>query len=384
MNLANVGLSVVIPVYNEEQNIAPLTERLVLVLASMTDDWEVIFVNDGSADGTQAVLESYAQLEPRIKVIQFRRNYGQTAALAAGIQSASKDLVATLDGDLQNDPADLPRMVAELLSGGYDIVHGWRRNRQDPTLLRKLPSRIANRLITHVTRVPVHDLGCALRVMRREIAQELELYGQMHRFIPILAHWKGARSTEIVTHHHPRRFGRSKYGLERTLGVLLDLLTVKFIVDYLSSPMRFFGRIALVCFAVGILAAFATVGMKLLDGVDMTGNPLLLLAALSAMVGVQFISLGVLGELCIRIYYAAGARSSFAIRKFINFEEQLCPAAPRAVYLATEPVLSRQSPAAAFAPGKQAEDAPAGLSCREDYAASAAAHVRPESVSRAA
>lgn len=322
MKAPEPDLSVVIPVYNEEHNIAPLIERLVLVLASMTDDWEIIFVNDGSSDGTQTVLETFARIEPRIRVIQFRRNYGQTAALAAGIARACKSLVATLDGDLQNDPADLPRMVAELLQGDFDVVHGWRQNRQDHALLRKFPSRVANWLIARVTGLSVHDLGCALRVMRREIAQELELYGEMHRFIPILVHSRGAKSTELVTHHHPRRFGQSKYGLERTFGVLLDLLTVKFLLDYFSSPMRFFGRLALACFGLGVLSLVGTIGMKVLRAVDMTGNPLLLLAVFSTLVGVQLLSLGILGELCIRIYYAAGTRPNFAVRKLVNFDEE--------------------------------------------------------------
>lgn len=317
------SISVVIPVYNEADNIPPLIERLVLTLASMTDQWEIIFVNDGSTDQTQSVLEAYANLEPRVKLIEFRRNYGQTAALAAGIELATKELVVTLDGDLQNDPADIPAMVAELRRGGYDVVHGWRRQRQDGLLLRKLPSRVANWLIARVTKVAVHDLGCALRVMRREIAQELELYGQMHRFIPILAHWRGARSTELITHHYPRRFGRSKYGLERTIGVLLDLLTVKFILDYFSSPMRLFGRLALACMAVGILAALATLAMKVFQSVDMTGNPLLLLAVFSVMVAVQLLSLGFLGELCVRIYYAASEHRNFAIRRLVNFPHSI-------------------------------------------------------------
>ncbi len=322
-----VSISVVIPVYNEEDNIGPLMERLILVLASLTDDWEVIFVDDGSTDKTRIAIELYAYVEPRVKLIQLRRNYGQTAALAAGIQRASKDLVVTLDGDLQNDPADIPRMIEVLGRDGLDVVHGWRRKRQDRLLLRRLPSRVANWLISKVTGVSVHDLGCALRVMRREIAGELELYGEMHRFIPILAHWRGAASTEIVTHHNPRRFGQSKYGLGRTFGVLLDLLTVKFILDYFSSPIRLFGRMAFFCMGIGALATMATLAMKLFHSVDMTGNPLLLLAVFSAMVSIQFLSLGLLGELGIRIYYAIPNRKNFAIRKLVNFDAPQNPMA---------------------------------------------------------
>lgn len=315
------SISAVIPLYNEEENVPPLIERLVPVLSSLTDNWEIILVNDGSTDGTQAVLEKYAQEDPRIRVIELRGNYGQTAALAAGIHHATKDLVVTLDGDLQNDPADIPQMVGKLLQGNYDVVHGWRRHRRDSFLLRNLPSRVANWLIRRVTRVPVHDLGCALRVMRREIAQELELCGQMHRFIAVLAHWRGARSTEITTHHNPRRFGKSKYGLERTIGVFLDLLTVKFILDYFSSPMRFFGRLGLGCTLIGLLAGAAALSMKILQGVDMTGNPLLLLSVFSFMIGVQFMSLGLLAELCVRVYYTSKGGVTFPIRKCINLTE---------------------------------------------------------------
>ena len=318
------SVSVVIPLYNEEENVPVLLERLVPVLGSLTDDWEIILVNDGSTDRTQTVLEQYAQEEPRIRVIELRRNYGQTAALAAGIHHASKELVVTLDGDLQNDPADIPRMVDELLRGNYDVVHGWRRHRQDSFLLRSLPSRIANWLIRKVTRVPVHDLGCSLRVMRKEIAQELELCGQMHRFVAVLAHWRGARSTEIITRHHPRRFGQSKYGLERTIGVFLDLLTVKFILDYFSSPMRFFGRVGIGCILVGLLAGVGTLTMKIVQAVDMTGNPLLLLSVFSFMIGIQFMSLGLLAELCVRVYCTSKGGVIFPIRKCIN----LTPASP--------------------------------------------------------
>lgn len=316
---ANPSISCVVPIFNEEQNIGPLLERLVPVLASLTTDWEIIVVNDGSTDQTQRILEEYAKADCRIRILQLRRNYGQTAALAAGIQRATKDVIVTLDGDLQNDPADIPRMVEELLRGDYDVVHGWRRHRQDAFLLRNLPSRIANWLIRRVTRVPVHDLGCALRVMRREVAQELELYGEMHRFVAVLAHWRGARATELITRHYPRRFGRSKYGLKRTVGVLLDLLTVKFIVDYFSSPMRLFGRLGLGCLFLGFLALCATIAMKVFEGLDMTGNPLLLLGVFSAMVSVQLFSLGLLGELCVRIYYLIERRGSVGIRRAINF-----------------------------------------------------------------
>jgi glycosyltransferase involved in cell wall biosynthesis len=225
----------------------------------------------------------------------------------------------TLDGDLQNDPADIPQMLARL-DEGYDLVHGWRKERHDTWLTRKLPSRIANWLISRVTRFPIHDLGCTLKVMRREIAEELELYGEMHRFIPILAHWRGARCVEMVTTHHPRRFGKTKYGLSRTLRVVLDLLTVKYMLDYYSSPMKLFGRIGFGFMLTGGAMLCATVAAKLAAGIDMTGNPLLLLGAILCVVSVQLFSLGLLGEANTRLYYARNSRRPFTIRKTIRHQ----------------------------------------------------------------
>jgi glycosyltransferase involved in cell wall biosynthesis len=265
-------------------------------------------------------MEEMAARDPHVRVLEFRKNFGQTAALAAGIQAAVGDVIVTMDGDLQNDPADIPRLL-EKIDEGYDLVHGWRKDRRDAFLSRKLPSRIANWLISRVTVFPVHDLGCTLKAIRREIAQELELFGEMHRFIPILARCRGARCTEIVTRHHPRRFGQSKYGISRTIRVLLDLLTVKYLIQYLPSPMRLFGMLGLVCWTVGMLSGAATVGMKLLQGVDMTGNPLLLLSVGAVMLGGQFIVLGMLGELCVRIYFRVKQTEPYAIRRTIHFRK---------------------------------------------------------------
>jgi hypothetical protein len=224
-----------------------------------------------------------------------------------------------MDGDLQNDPADIPPMVRKL-DEGYDLVHGWRKDRQDPWLNRRLPSLIANWIIAKTTRFPIHDLGCTLKAARREIARELELYGEMHRFIPILAHQRGARCVEMATRHHPRRFGRTKYGLSRTLRVILDLITVKYVLDYFASPMKLFGLMGFGCTALGGLAGLATIAMKWFHGVDMTGNPLLLLTIFSLMVGVQFFSLGLLGEVSARIYYGSQPKQNYAVRELINFD----------------------------------------------------------------
>lgn len=313
-------VSVVIPIYNERESLAPLYERLTEELPRLGRPYEIVFVDDGSHDGGARTLDMLAERDRRVKVIRFRRNYGQTAALQAGLQMAAGDVIVTMDGDLQNDPADIPLMVQKL-DEGYDLVHGWRKDRRDPWLNRRLPSLIANWIISKTTRFPIHDLGCTLKAVRREIARELELYGEMHRFIPILAHQRGARCVEMTTRHHPRRFGQTKYGLSRTVRVILDLITVKYVLDYFASPMKLFGAIGLCCGAVGGLAGAATAAMKLLRGVDMTGNPLLLLTILSIMVSVQFFSLGLLGEVNARIYYGSQPRQNYAVRELINFDK---------------------------------------------------------------
>jgi glycosyltransferase involved in cell wall biosynthesis len=317
-----MSVSVVVPIYNEQENIPLLYQQLVAVLPCTGRAWEIVFVDDGSTDGSTATLKALAARDRRVKVVSFRRNYGQTAAMQAGIQHAAGEVVVTLDGDLQNDPLDIPTLLAKL-DEGYDLVHGWRKQRQDTLLTRKLPSKIANWLISRVTRFPIHDLGCTLKAMRREIALELELYGEMHRFIPILAHERGARCAEVVTRHYPRRFGQTKYGLSRTVRVVLDLVTVKFMLDYFASPMKLFGRFGLACLAVALLSGLATIGMKLGSRTDMTGNPLMLLAVLGTMAAIQFFTLGLLGETCARIYYGFARRQNYAIRELINCDVAL-------------------------------------------------------------
>jgi glycosyltransferase involved in cell wall biosynthesis len=312
-----MDLSVVVPIYNEQENVPTLYSELTRVLDLAGHSFEILFVDDGSRDQSRDLLRQLARNDRRVKLVFFRRNYGQTAAMQAGIQHATGDTIVTLDGDMQNDPADIPMMVATI-EQGYDLVHGWRKNRQDPWLSRKLPSLIANWLISKTTRFPIHDLGCTLKAIRREIAQELELYGEMHRFIPILAHQRGAKCIEVVTRHHPRRFGKSNYGISRTLRVVLDLVTVKYLLDYYASPMKLFGLLGLICTAMGAASAMATLLMKLLGGIDMTGNPLLLIAAFSGMAGLQFFSLGLLGEVCARIYYGSQSKQNYAIRELVN------------------------------------------------------------------
>jgi glycosyltransferase involved in cell wall biosynthesis len=316
-----VDVSIVVPVYNEVDNIAPLHDAVTSVMATTAHTYELLIVDDGSTDGTAKALDALAARDARVRVVRFRRNFGQTAAMHAGLQLASGEAIVTLDGDLQNEPGDIPALLAKL-DEGYDVVHGWRRARQDAWLNRKLPSKIANWVISRVTGFEIHDLGCTLKAMRREIAQELELYGEMHRFIPILAHWRGARCVEIETRHHPRRFGQTKYGIGRTTRVILDLVTVKFMLQYFASPMKLFGRIGLWAGVLAFISAAATLEMKLVQGIDMTGNPLLLAAVTSGLAAIQFLSLGLLGEVAARIYFGQSNRSNYAIRELINFDDE--------------------------------------------------------------
>jgi glycosyltransferase involved in cell wall biosynthesis len=314
---ARMRLSVIIPILNEVENVELLYDQLNAVMPEIEGGHEIIFVDDGSTDGTREKLREIVDQDNTVKVIEFRRNYGQTAAMQAGIQFASGDVVVTMDGDLQNDPTDIPMML-EKIDEGYDLVHGWRKNRQDTFINRKLPSKMANWLISKVTGFPIRDLGCTLKAIRREIAQELELYGEMHRFIPILAHQRGARCVEVITQHHPRRFGETKYGISRTVRVVLDLITVKYLLDYFSSPMKLFGRAGIGFWLVAFLSLAATIGMKIFGEFDMTGNPLLLLSGFSAMVGLQFFSMGLLGEVNARIYYTTQPKQNYAVRELVN------------------------------------------------------------------
>ena len=312
------SVSVVVPIYNERENIPLLYDQVKDALRKLERDHEIVFVDDGSRDGSLEELRKLATADRQVKVVRFRRNYGQTAAMQAGLQMASGDVIVTMDGDLQNDPADIGMMLAKI-DEGYDLVHGWRKKRQDTFLNRRLPSLIANWLISRTTRFPIHDLGCTLKAIRREIAHDLELYGEMHRFIPILAHERGARCVEVETNHHPRQFGQTKYGISRTFRVILDLLTVKFLLHYLASPMKLFGMVGLCCALLSAISGIATVVMKWPGGIDMTGNPLLLLTVFSLLVCVQFFGLGLLGELGSRIYFGRD-RQPYTVRELINFD----------------------------------------------------------------
>lgn len=314
--MASVDLSIIVPIHNEQENIPLLHAELRETLVPLGLQFEILFIDDGSTDASLKVLNQLAAHDSTITLVTFRRNYGQTAAMQAGLEEARGDVLITIDGDLQNDPADIPKMLAKI-DEGFDLVHGWRKDRKDKWLSRRLPSVLANRLISRVTGFPIHDLGCTLKAVRREIADELELYGEMHRFIPILAHARGAACAEVVTNHRARQFGTTKYGISRTIRVVLDLITVKYMLDFFDSPMKLFGRFGIACCGLAIGSAIAVVSMKF-GGVDMTGNPFLLLAALGAILGVQFFSLGLIGEVASRLYYGRNQRRPFAIRKIVR------------------------------------------------------------------
>jgi hypothetical protein len=315
-------LSVVVPVKDERDNVRPMVGRLADALRGGLP-WEAVFVDDGSTDGTFAELARLAAEDRRVRVVRLRRNFGQSAALQAGFDHAAGDVIVTMDGDLQNDPADVPAMLAKL-ADGFDVVLGERVNRRDKFLLRKLPSRAANWLIRKVTGVPFRDFGCTLRAMRREVADGMLLYGEMHRFITALAVQQGAAVAQVPVRHHPRTAGRSKYNLTRTARVLLDLTTVKFLASYQTRPMHLFGGLGLVLLAAGFVGLATAVAMKYSIGMGMTANPLFLLGAMLELMGVQFLSLGLMGEVLARIYFESQGKRPYAVRETRNF----APAAP--------------------------------------------------------
>ena len=313
-------VSVVVPVYNEEENVDLLYQRLTEAMEKQSRAFEIIIVDDGSSDQTLPRLETIAKDDARIKLVQFRRNFGQTAAMQAGIDHANGDVVITIDGDLQNEPDDIPMML-DKIDEGYDLVHGWRKKRNDAFINRKLPSKIANWLISKTSGFPIHDLGCTLKAIRTEVAKELELYGEMHRFIPILAHARGAKCVEVETRHHARQFGTTKYGIGRTFRVILDLITVQYMLRWFASPMKLFGKIGLLAAMTCMVSVLATIGMKWIGNVDMTGNPLLLLSAISGIASIQFFSLGLIGEVNSRIYFQDNRRRNYTVRSTTNFDD---------------------------------------------------------------
>jgi len=312
-----IGLSIIIPVYNEEGNVRPLYSSLRPALDGIGRLFEIVFVDDGSEDGTYSILRALNASDPRCKVIRFRRNFGQTAALAAGFAYARGDIIVTLDGDLQNDPNDIPRLL-EKIEEGYDVVSGWRVHRKDRFLTRRLPSICANWLISKITGVKLHDYGCTLKAYRREVAQNIGLYGEMHRFIPAMASWMGVSVAEVEVEHHPRRHGASKYGLSRTLRVFLDLITVKFLLSYSTKPLQMFGTVGFLSSLAGfVLAAYLSVD-KLVFHHRLSDRPLLFLAILLMLVGVQFITMGLLGEMMVRIYHEGQKKPTYVVKELLE------------------------------------------------------------------
>lgn len=307
------GISIVVPVYNEEESVVACYRELSQVMAEMKCNYELIFVDDGSSDKTLPVLLEEANGDPHLRVIEFRRNFGQTAAMAAGFEHTRFDKVVALDGDLQNDPREIPQMVAKL-NEGYDMVAGWRKNRQDKFLSRRLPSMMANRLISKATGVSLHDYGCTLKVMTGEIARGIKLYGEMHRFIPALAAELGARIAEVPVNHRARRFGTTKYGISRTVRVILDLLTVKFLLGYSKRPIHLFGLLGLFAGGLGSFILAMMTYQKLFHDVAMGNRPLLALGIMLVIIGLQFIVFGLLAEVLARTYYESQGKTVYAVR----------------------------------------------------------------------
>lgn len=311
-------LSIVIPVYNEEKNLPLLHEAIHQAMKTYSKEWEVVFVDDGSKDDSFKVLKGLAETDPvRVRVVELRRNFGQTAALAAGIDHAQGSIIVMLDADMQNDPADIPMML-EKIDEGYDVVSGWRKERKDTFINRTLPSKIANGLISWVTGVHLHDYGCTLKAYRREVITGFRLYGEMHRFIPVYANRFGARIIEVPVQHHPRKFGKTKYGLERTVKVLLDLFTVKFLISYSSKPIYLFGGAGMGMMGVAALVLLFLFIRRVWFLVSVTQSPLFLISAITGLMGFQSVMMGLIAELLTRTYHESQGKPIYNVRNIIS------------------------------------------------------------------
>ena len=313
-------LSVVIPVYNEQENIRLLYEKLKESVDPLNIEYEILFVDDGSTDGTLSILEEIQAKDNKLVVLSLRRNFGQTAAFAAGFDFSRGDVVVTMDGDLQNDPADIAKLL-DLIKEN-DLVSGWRKKRKDPFFTRRLPSMAANWLISNVTGVKLHDYGCSLKAYRRDVIKNLKLYGEMHRFIPAVASWYGVRVAEVETIHHPRMHGKSKYGISRTVKVVLDLITVKFLQSFSTKPIQFFGPVGIASGLLGFLVLLYLSIDKLFFGRDIGARPLLLLGALLVIVGIQLIGMGLIGEMLVRVYHESQRKPIYVIKKILGPESK--------------------------------------------------------------
>ena len=312
-------VSIIIPAYNEETSLKVLLDELGYFLKDFQYKYELVFVDDGSTDNSFNVLKEAALKNPNIKVIRLRRNYGQSAALLAAIDFSSGDVIVPLDADLQNDPSDIPKLM-NLIEEGYDLVSGWRKNRQDRALDRKFPSMIANKLISLVSGIKLHDYGCSLKAYRKDVLHGVRLYGELHRFLPVLASWNGAKVIEIEVNHKPRVFGKSKYGLSRTYKVLLDLLVLKFLSDYSTKPIYFFGGFSFLCFAFSVLLSVWAVYLKMFRNIDLDGTPLLIFSAVFVIVSVQLLLMGILADLVMRTYFESQDKKTYQLRESVNVE----------------------------------------------------------------
>lgn len=313
-------LSLFLPVFNEEPNLRPLHAKIQAALENLGKTAEVIYVDDGSTDASLMILREIAAADARVRVVSFRRNYGQTAAMSAGIDAATGEILIPMDADLQNDPSDIARLL-EKLDEGFDVVSGWRRERQDKLLTRKIPSQLANNLISKIGGVALHDYGCSLKAYRRDVLQDVRLYGEMHRFIPIYAAWAGARVTEIPVEHHARTMGKSKYGLSRTIKVVLDLMTIKFMASYQTKPIYVFGTFGLIAFALSLIAGIWALFLKLIENVSFILTPLPVIAVVMLAISVQFFLMGLLAEMLVRTYHESQAKPIYAVRERIGFDE---------------------------------------------------------------
>ncbi len=316
-SVADPQISAIVPIYNEAPNLRELFTRLKASLDELGREWEMLLVDDGSTDDGETLLREFAAEDSRVRVLFLTRNFGQTAALAAGIEHARGDLLVTLDADLQNDPKDLPALV-EKLEQGYDVVSGWRKQRKDPWLTKVLPSKLANWMIRRISGVKIHDLGCTLRVYRREILQRIPLYGEMHRFLPVLASWEGAKMCELPVSHQPRTAGISKYGMERSLKVMLDLFTIQFLRRYGTKPIYLFGGVGLPTCALGVLCGGITLYQRMAYGHWVHKNPLILLAVLLFMIGTQLLLMGLLAELIVRVYYESQGKRVYVLKESLS------------------------------------------------------------------
>ncbi len=310
-------ISVTIPVFNEEKNLYTLYQRLIQVLVSIDHEFEIIFVNDGSSDNSKSTLNQIAEENPCVKVIHFTRNFGQTAAMMAGFDHADGEIIVPMDADLQNDPEDIPLLLAKL-DEGYDLCSGWRKKRNDKMLRKKIVSRIANKLISKISRVNLKDYGCTLKAYRKSVIKGVKLYGEMHRFIPIYASWEGAKISEIPVRHHPRVHGKSSYGLERTYKVLLDLIVIVFLDNWVYKPIYLFGGFGLFNFFIAILAFSYATYLKFYKGIDYILTPLPLLTTMTVITGIMCILMGLLAEMIMRTYCEAQKKKAYLIRETRN------------------------------------------------------------------